>query len=200
MNNHELDRLLKSASAPERPEAYWRDFPKRVTAKLHWRPSASQEIAHPRARFMAVAAWGFALCAACIAIAFIVRIRSTHSMEAVESNRKLAEARKCYRELEALFPNQLRAIVFDEQGPRMVLADKPVVPDSTPFYLNVCGPAGCKGFVTFSGQEIQFDGERCEVLANAQGQLMLVGSRHVWSQNEPMDAVRVNARPLEATL
>jgi len=34
---------------------------------------------------------------------------------------------------EALFPNQLQAIVFDDQGARLMLADKSDVPNSRLF-------------------------------------------------------------------
>jgi len=62
----------------------------------------------------------------------------------------LTQAKKYYREFEALFPNQLQAIVFDDQGARLMLADKSDVPNSPPVYLTICGPRGCQSFVTFS--------------------------------------------------
>jgi hypothetical protein len=191
MKDNELWELLKSAKTPERPEGYWRDFPVQVTSKLH-----RQQSSVPQRRMKPALVWGLALGTACVVIGLMFGRQGTRTEGSKGASAELAEARKCYREFEGMFPNQLQAIVFDRQGPRMVLADGAVVPDSTPFYLRVCGSAGCQGFVTFSGQEIQVGGELCEVLADGQGGVMLVGNGHVWSAGDSTSAVRVEARPL----
>jgi hypothetical protein len=203
MNNNELDKLLKSAGTPEHPEEYWRQFPRKITTKVHWHSQASAQ-ATPRSRqkFKPLLAWGLSLATVCIVVGIMLKptshVKTVANLPARDN--ELEAARKCYQELEAMFPNQVQAIVFDKEGPHIILSDKANIPDSSPLYLKVCGPKGCQGFVTFSGQQIQFNGENCEVLADAGGQVMLVGSQQVWTGDSPTDAVRIKAGLLEVTL
>jgi hypothetical protein len=199
MNNNELDKILKSALAPERRENYWREFPKRVTAKLHWRGQASTAPApRPARKFNPAPAWAVVLAVICVVAGFLAKTQKQSSARAAQAVREgqLMTARKCYQEFEALFPHQLRAIVFDQQGPHLLLAPKADVPASAPLYLKICGPKGCEDFVTFSGQQIPFNGENCEVLENGNGQVMLVGNHQVWAGENAADAVRIQARML----
>lgn len=199
MTNNELDHLLNSVPAPQRPVEYWNDLPKRVTAKIHWQSHKSESPLRkpfPMARIFAF--WGLALTAVCIGAGFIGGLGRSHSFSA--DTPQLAEARKYYDEIETLFPNQVQAIVFDRQGPHFILANKANVPSSPPFYVKVCGPKGCQGFVTFSGQQIQLNGENCEVLADEHGQVILVGNNRVWSGHQSSGPIRVDARPLAALL
>jgi hypothetical protein len=201
MNQNELDRLLKSARPPERTEEYWREFPNRITSQLHRQTQASAALRGGR-KLRPLLAWGLGLATVCIAVGFIMKPQpqlKSHAVLPVKKN-QLAEARKCYSELEALFPNQLQSIVFGRQGPRMVLADKANVPVSTPLYLRICGLGGCEAFITFSGQQIQVNGEDCEVLADAEGRVILVGNDRVWSETDPSAAIQIEAMPLEASL
>jgi hypothetical protein len=194
MTNKEIDEVLKSAAVPERPEEYWRQFPKSVMAKLHWRAGVSS-VPGPARGIKPFLAWGLGFAAACIVAGFILQVRPSPV-----KNDQLAAVRKCYQEVEALFPNQVQAIVFDEQGTHLVLAAKADVPASPPLYLKVCGPKGCEGVVTFSGQQIPFNGENCEVLADANGKVMLVGNHEVWVGANPSGNVHVEAKPLNGVL
>lgn len=196
MNDNELDKLLKSAAPPGRPEEYWRSFPKKVTAKLYWREQAAGASAKKRpARSRALSfVWAVGAVALLLVIGLKLHSRGTASISA--GSDPLAEARKCYQELEALFPHQLAAIIFDQQGPHLLLASDPDVPSGTPLYVKVCGPKGCQSFVTFSGQKIPVNGENCEVLSNGDGQVMLVGNHRVWTGNDSDADVHVEAQML----
>src|SRR5205807_3264137 len=111
----------------------------------------------------------------------------------------LAEAAKYIREIEALFPNQLQAIVLDQKGARLLLADHSNVPASPPLYLKICGPYGCQRFVTFSGQQIRINDDLCDVLIDRQGNVLLVGRELLWSSSEPAGKARpyrIEAKPL----
>lgn len=196
MNDRELDQLLKSARIPGRADDYWRGFPKKVTAKLHWLPARAE--AHHRHKTSTRLIWSLGLATLLVGMALYIEYRPDRP--SVRADNQLAAARKCYQEMEALFPNQVEGIVFDEQGPRMIIADRPNVPNSTPFYLKICGPGGCKSFVTFSGQQVQYRGENCEVLADGRDGVLLVGKHQVWSSADSGDAIRIEARPLEAAL
>jgi len=208
MKNSELDQLLKSAPVPEPPEAYWDEFPRRVMAKIYWlqtrtpaeanRPRTEPFGLRSRLRF---ATLGLVLTVIGLLLGFALGFRQGRHLSITDA--QLAAARKYFQEIETLFPNQVQAIVFDQQGPRLVLAERPDVPASSPLYLRICGPKGCENFVTFSGQQIRFDGEVCEVLLDHQGNVLLVGQRRVWSTGlgrAKHARYQVAARPLETTL
>ena len=201
MKDRELNELLKSARTPERPEDYWRNFPRRVTSKLHWQPRAAAS-AQLR-RLDAFLTWGLGLATVCVAVMVVFhQKRSDNGSVASQTptistnDEQLAEAKKCYGEFKALFANQLAAVVIDQKGPRMILADKANLPDSTPLYLHVCSASGCVAYVTFSGQRIPVNGESCEVLTDGQDHVMLVGKDHVWSEGNPSGAVQIEAKTL----
>lgn len=203
MNNDELDKILKSTNPPERTNEYWSVFPKKVTAKLHWRDRLSFRPApKPAHQFVSFLTWGLGAATVCILAAFILKMQPRPQQQAVVpvKDSQLAMARKCYQEIESLFPNQVQAIVFDQQGPSLMLAARGDVPNAMPLYLKICGPKGCESFVTFSGQQIQFNGENCEVLADAKGQVMLVGAHQVWEGTDSSSGIRIEAKPLDAIL
>jgi hypothetical protein len=198
MTNAELDQLLKSAPAPDRDAAYWEEFPDRVTRRLYQvcSPGFSRPAPHPVRRW----AWGLGLAAACIVAGFVVGSWRTR---VVAEQRQWATMQTYFREISALFPNQLRAIVIDERGPRLVLSEQPDVPTSEPLFVRICRAQGCQSFITFSGQQIQVNGELCDVLSDARGNVLLVGQNLVWSSAEPNAGrlpYRIQARALEVAL
>ncbi len=175
-------------------------FPKRVTVKLHWeeqRTGASMQSPWARDRLLALA-WKFAAVALLLVIALVVKLQlssSEHSGTPAGDD-QLADVRKCYKELEDLFPHQLSAIVFDQHGPHLLLAPKPDVSSEAPLYVKICGPEGCESYVTFSGQQVPVNGENCEVLSNGNGQVMLVGNHGVWTSEDTDAKVHFEARML----
>ena len=59
--------------------------------------------------------------------------------------------------------------------------------------------ANCLSFVTFSGQEVQVDGQKIDVLVDAQGGIILEGNKFVWSNTERSYAakrLKIEARNL----
>ncbi len=208
MTNHELDEILKAAPAPSRTPEYWAAFPKQVMHHLRQAPASAPEAAGPRPQTFTTArrwttalrthpAFAFGLAAACLAVGLFIGLH--YGRPGVPSDFQLAEARKCYSEVTALFPNQLQALVLDATGGHLVLAPEPNVPISTPLYLKICGPNGCRRIVTFSGQRIAVNGISFEVLTDRQGEVLLVGEQSVWSSsqpNQPFDGCRIEARPL----
>jgi hypothetical protein len=208
MKNSELDQILKSAPVPDRPGAYWDQFPQRVMAKTNWlRTRADDGANHPRtepfwlrSRFR-LATVGLGLAIIGLLLGFVLGFRQGRNLSITDP--QLAAARKYFQEIETLFPGQVQAIVFDQQGPHLVLAERSNVPTASPLYLRICGPNGCQDYVTFSGQQIRFNGETCEVLLDRQGNVLLVGQQWVLSsaQASAKNArYQVAARPLELTL
>lgn len=206
MKNWELDQLLKSAPVPARPEAYWDQSARRVMAKIDWLETRTQAGAdRPRSESLGPRVWlRFAtvgLVLAVVGLGFALGFRQGRRLSI--SDAQLAAARKYFQEIETLFPNQVQAIVFDQRGPRLVLAEQPNVPASAPLYLRISGPKGWQNCVTFSGQQIRVNGEVCEVLLDGEGNTLLVGQHGVWTTDQAVARnarYRVAARPLEMTL
>lgn len=178
MTDPELQRLLNSAKVPERPDDYWERFPVRVAAGLQRQPS--RERADVR-RFPRLA-WGLSAAAVCLLIGFAIghwRGRSDAS-----ASNSLLQNEKVIREVLAMFPNRVRAIVQDERGLNLVLSERANVPASPPLCIQVTQAGRRSSFLTFSGQEIEIVGQKVTVLSDSQGQVMLVGDRFFWSPDE----------------
>ena len=110
---------------------------------------------------------------------------------------------KVVQELLTLFPHRVRAIIEDERGVRLVLSEQPDVPSSTPLWVRICDPKHCQSAVTFSGQELLLAGEHFEVLENAQGEVMLMGSRSLLWSGDPGNSsahLRIQVRALAGVL
>ena len=219
MNDKELNEVLKRAAVPERGEDYWGRFPSRVTAELERRKQAALAEKGADAGVRAVTsagdAWSwttlvrslvnkpaFALgaAAACLALGFYLGF--WRGQRSPSYDPQLAEAQQYFREIQGLFPHQLQAIVFDQQGAHLVLAPEPNLPASPPLYVKICGPGGCQRFVTFSGQQIHVNGDVCDVLSDHQGNVLLVGRQLLWSGSKAgagSGKYQIEARTLEST-
>ncbi len=165
--------MLKSARVPEREPGYWEYFPKRVTTQLR-----RAQRSRPTVWWWAV---GFAT--ACVVLGFVVgRLYESTSRNGTDSSRRLAETAynpaeyvRLYREIATMFPNQVRAIVVDEHGVQLVLADKANVPDSPPVLVRACARTGCRSFITFSGQQVRMNGEAWDVLVDGRDEVVVAG-------------------------
>jgi hypothetical protein len=196
MNNSELDPLLRRAAVPERDADYWEDFPKSVTHRLANARSAGLSQA-PGRRFPRLA-WGLGFATACIVLGFAIGF--WRGRDTTGADKELAAMQKCFQEIALLFPNQVRAIVLDEHGLRLILADAAEVPSSAPVYVKICQPRGCLQFITFSGQQIQVNGDLCDVLTDAHGHILIAGQKLVWTSAQPAavkTSYRIQARTLE---
>lgn len=177
-----LDDQLKRATVPERPAGYWEYFPKRVVARLSEPGNATL------APWSLALRMGLASCAV-IAIALLVfRFRDRPVPEAIladqrvpEMKQELRDPEKVYREMAALFPEQLAAIIADGSGVRVVLADRPGKQSSPPLFLKLCVRNGCQEIITFSGQQVRVNGDTCDVLLDGAGNVILAGNRTFWS-------------------
>ncbi len=202
MNNADLDKLLRTVPVPERPPEYWEDFPRQIVAALPRSSHSGSRREAPSWRRLTLARLTFAISAvtACFLIGFTVG--SWRHRGPTLTAHELATARKYLSEMEALFPNQVRAVMFDECGPQLVLAERPDVSAAQPVFIRVTGPGGTRGFLTFSGQQIRLNGTPVEVLVTGRGQVLLVGEALAWSSADA-DAVagpwRIAARSLNGT-
>lgn len=94
------------------------------------------------------------------------------------------------REFSALYPNQVKAIVQNDHGIELTLADKPDVAPAQALVLKICDPRSCREIITFSGQNIEIAGHSVTVRAETGGRVVLDGEQFLWSsdlkkQSEP---------------
>jgi hypothetical protein len=220
MNDAELNKILKRAAVPERDAAFWEQFPDRVTVEIARRKEATtakhSTVAPIDALTHAGHAWEWAgafrllvskpalaagVAVICLGLSFLLGF--WRAQRSLSDDLQLATVRKYFHEIEALFPNQIQAIVFDQRGTQLVLAQEANIPASPPLYLKICGPKGCQRFVTFSGQQIRVNGDVCEVLADGRGDVLVVGRQLVWSGSKGVASsggYQLEARALENRL
>lgn len=210
MNDQELDNILKSARVPDRSQEDSENFAGRVQREVQRREKEGRRSAglrpagdggvSPPIPLLSHALkpsliFGFAL--ACLTL--VLAYSFWRPQRPFVPGDQLAAAGKYFREIHALFPNQLEVIAFDHDGAQLVLSERPDVPMSPPLYLKLCRGNQCCSFVTFSGQEIRLNGEAFQVLVDRQGAVMVVGQQWVWSSSAPGEKAglyRIAARPL----
>jgi hypothetical protein len=193
MNNQDLEKKLKGAPGPALESEYLEDFSRIVSAKIRSAPPRRR----PPVAWLPRLAWSGGIALACLLVGFAVG-HWRGRME-VASSGELLENTKLIRETLAMFPNQVRAIVQDDQGMRLVLSQEPDVPVSAPLFVRICDGKHCSSLVTFSGQEIQVAGQKLTVLSDANGGVIIVGNDFAWSSSEPFYAksgLKIQAKSL----
>jgi hypothetical protein len=190
MNNSELDSILKKARVPERPNDFWEMFPRQVIARLNRGRTQSNRRERP-----AFARWAWGLgAAACVLMAF-----AAGHWRGQKDSGDVLQSLKLVDETLAMFPHRVRAIVQDEHGLNLILSEHGDVPVSSPLYVRICDGRHCSSLVTFSGQEIQFAGQKLTVLSDPRGGIILEGNQFLWSSTEPIYAanhLKIEARNL----
>lgn len=195
MNDAELNRILKSAEAPRRSNEYWEEFPDRVRRQMNRPLPPERRASHWLPRL----AWASGLATVLVLAGFILGHQFAQT-ETANGNNQLLQNGKLIREVLAMFPNRVRAIVKDESGLQLVISDSEDVPASTPLWVKVCQGERCTTLVTFSGQEVEVAGQKLTVLADSANGVILVGDRFAWASDGPKDGMRdlkIQARPLQ---
>jgi len=198
MNDAELEKLLKATPVPERAPEFWERLPQRINAKLHWQQRRSENVNLPsRPRGGVVWGWGFAGAAVLVLVGFL--LGNWHGATQVTA---LLQNEKLLREVLVTFPNQVQAIIQDEKGLHLSLAEEANVLQAQPLWIKVCSRGTCRSIITFSGQMVQIDGQQVEVLADARGGVMLVGQHFFWASEQKSSAgvFHIKAQPLTGVL
>jgi hypothetical protein len=197
MKDEELHALLREVPVPARTEDYWDTFPAWVGGLLHTRQhrptAAGPGPGRIRLWLRPALAMALAMIAGLAGVWFWGPSLTTP--EARFTERELETYRRVWTEASALFPHQIRAIVFGPGGPRIDLADTPNLPISPALVVRGCGSDGCVTALTLSGQSLDLEGESFEVLATAQNGVLIAGIRSVWPDNP--GSHRFSARSLD---
>ncbi len=181
MNNQDLEKKLKGAPGPALERDYIEDFPRAVLARIRATPKLARPAYSPR--WLPRLVWSAGIAVVCLLFGFAVG--HWHANREIASSGGLLQNTKLIRETLALFPNQVRAIVQDDQGMRLILSQEPDVPASSALYVRICDGKHCSSLVTFSGQEIQIGGQKLTVLSDAQGGIIIFGNDFAWSSSNP---------------
>jgi len=194
--NDDLDKLLKSTRMPERSPGYWEFFPKRITALIGTGRQTDYVLttAQIARQSISTAWWVTGFAAACLLVVLGLWLRPQRDAR--------TDYAKLYREFSTMFPNQVRAIVSDKYGVRVVLADAPDLPTASPLLVNICSAQQCSHIITFSGQQIPVGAGKADVLTDGGGNIIVAGERFVWSSMEPTPdhgVYRIAARRLESS-
>lgn len=193
MNNSDLDSILKKARMPKPPEEFWEEFPQQMARQLN---RARTENFLPKQNWRPRLVWAFAT-VICVLIAFC--IGHWRGQTEIASSKDILANAKLVQDTLAMFPNQVRAIVQDNRGLHLILADSNNVPASAPLYVRICDGKNCESLVTFSGQEIRIAGQKMTVLSDTQGGIILMGNDFAWSSRAPAyatSALKIEAKTL----
>ena len=200
MNDVELDRLLKQADVPERAGDYWEEFPQAVTRRLNAQRSPSRA-ARP-AGFGPLMQLGFWAAAALCLVIGIFHLTGYNESKCRELT--ITEAQKLFSEINALFPNQIQAVIVEDHQSHLILSNLRDVANGAPVLLRIHQASGCQSVITRSGQQVFANGHLCNVLVNMQGNVIVYGENFVWSSGDnslkPIDGLRIEARVLGAVL
>ena len=199
MNNEQLDRLLRSTRPPTRSASYWGSFPEMVQRRLA-RESRSQAIdASPRRSHVWRSLPWLAVGAAAIALGVGLLWRPTRPIPPTEfTASELQSYGEIWRQVTALFPHQVSAVILGPDGPQVVLSDQPNLPVSPPVVLRRCAADGCRVALTFSGQSVHLGNRQLEVLTDSRGGVIVTDEEAVWPTTQ--GSLHLSARLLELTL
>jgi len=198
VNDSDLNALLARARVPERTTAQWNDFATDTMRQLAAsqrggarhsdaaRNATGSQATSSRLRFVTelfsrAQWWAAGLAAVCLVAGALVGAWLARRPSARD---EFAEARKLFSELNALFPNQVQAVVLEGSSPRLVLAERPLPNRGAPLFVRICGASGCQRVITFSGERVSVNGEACDVLVDAAGHVIISGERFVWTSSD----------------
>lgn len=112
--------------------------------------------------------------AAGLAIAFI--LFSKHSLFTPE-NHIASTTEDPYalilREVNSLFPHQVRAITTDGSQLQILLSEEPLTGSAQAVVIEACGAGGCTVVITYVGQTIEIERQQITVLAGEDGVVIL---------------------------
>lgn len=205
MNDAELNRVLLGAHLPERSAKDWNESAQdtaRAALMASQSPVSHQNTyscseVRKRNQF---GFWAAGIATACIVVGFM--FGHWHA-ERSQRRDEVAEARKLFNELSAMFPNQLEAVVLDGSAPRLQIAETPHAGRGTPLFVRICGKTGCQRVITFSGERVRLNGGVYDVLVDARGHIIIAGESFAWSSAERTSRTggyQIEAAPLTGVL
>lgn len=190
MKDDDLENQLRAARVPERDEDYWLRFPQTVLGRI----GAARTQRHRSSRRRQ----GLLLAAAAGACGLAAGLLLSHRPPRPDAYARL-ESGQALRETVPLYLGRLRAIEQEGDSLRLVLSKDRDVPPSLPVWVEIDDGHSRRVLDTFSGQSFRLGDQTVQVLANPEGEVMLVGERFLWTNRGPAapePAIHAKARVL----
>lgn len=99
--------------------------------------------------------WPVLAVAACIALAFSLFFRPNPTPVAVVPPKQDDKYALILREVSAVFPDQLKAIIAEGGELRIALADEPIADDKQAVVVELCENQKCTTLITYVGQTVE---------------------------------------------
>lgn len=197
MTSEELHQRLRSVPLPPRTPEYWEEFPGRIrTACMTSQRPADTRRSGPS--FPQRLCWNWMALAGVAGLVLAALVWTFRPAPSDFSADEVAGYSQVWREVDALFPHQVRSVVFGPDGPELVLSEQATLPTEPTLVVRGCGPTGCLTVLTRSGQQVTLGGERLEVLQDVHGKVLVAGASSVWPSAPGV--LRIQARVLEENL
>lgn len=185
-----MDYWLRCLRLPEREASYWQTFPLRISQRLQQetaKDSQHENRPTPALSRLLPFQWKLAIAMALTLTALGVGywLGSDSPSERARLVQHASRMVVYFQEIHALFPQQIQAIVFHDEGTDLMLSEASNLPESAPILLNIQMGNRHRSVITFSGQQIPINGELCEVFTDAKDHILVVGQNAVWTSAQP---------------
>lgn len=150
--------------------------------------SARERMARVRRRAW-IKRWSPALAAAaCLGLAYLGISNSRENTKPAQASIAPApiedEAAIILREVELLFPGNIRAVTRDEQGLQIELSDEIRKEKPQAVVLELCKNGNCHEIITYDGQPIEIEGRTFTIHATKEGTVIFESDAGVWTSGE----------------
>ena len=197
MTPDELNQRLRSVPLPPRTAEYWEEFPSRIRTACST-PQRPADARPSRPSLPQRLWWNWMAWAGAAGLVLAAAVWTFRPAPSDFSAEEVAGYSRVWHEVDALFPHQVRSVVFGPGGPVLVLSEQPTLPNEPTLMVRGCGPTGCLTVLTRSGQQVTLGGERLEVLQDVHGKVLVAGASSVWPSAPGV--LRIQARVLEENL
>ena len=135
--------------------------------------TARETLAAIRHRRLRQRLWPVLAAAACVLFSLILFFKphsTPDSYVAIPTEDKYA---LILREVSALFPQQIKAIVSDGADLQIALSDQPLTNSSQAVVIEICENNGCKTVITYIGQTIEIGKHRITIRTDEDGGIVV---------------------------
>lgn len=119
--------------------------------------------------------WSSLAAAACFAIGMFLVFSFHNNSEHKPDESNVDSYALILREVSAVFPHQINAIVAGDDGSQLkiILSEKPLSEDGQPVLVEICQKGNCTKVITYVGQTIQLGDHQFSVLGSDRGSIVI---------------------------
>lgn len=135
--------------------------------------SARESLAAIRHRRLRQRMWPVLAAAACVLFSLILFFKTHTTPDSYVNIPTDDKYALIYREVSALFPQQIKSIVSDGKDLKISLLDEPTTNSSQAVVVEICENSSCKTAITYIGQTIEVGRHRVTVRADENGGIVV---------------------------